>query len=222
MAAKGSQGILLRRESSVAGTPATLSATNISQVVLNNTVSRAAGFADFSTGMRLRIQTSNSSNVYTIRTTAAAVLTLREPVTALAAGGTVVMTGWAMQEIGQVVSFNGPSLTAAVIDVTTLKSTAKEKLISIYDSGQLSMSVIYDHDASGLMLHDALIRDMQARTHRQFDIQIVGTSTAKTQSIFFGGYISGFNITGSVDNALKADLTISLASGVNFTTNTAT
>ena len=222
MPARGSQGILLRRESSVAGTPATLSATDISQVVLNNTVSRAAGFAAFSTGMRLLIRTSNSSNVYTIRTTAAAVLTLREPVTALAAGGTVIMTGWAMQEIGQIVSFNGPNLTAAVIDVTNLKSTAKEKLISVYDGGQVSLSVLYDHDASGLNMHDACIRDMQARTHRQFDIQVVGTSTAKTQSIFFGGYISGVNITGAVDNALKADIVIALASGVNFSTNTAT
>ncbi len=222
MAAKGSQGILIRRESSVAGTPATVSSTLISQTVAGNIIGRTAGFAAFSTGMRIVVVTSNSSNVYTVRTTNATALIVREAVTALASGGTVAITGWAMQEIGQIVSFNGPGLTAAVIDVTNLKSTAKEKLISIYDSGQLSVSVLYDHDASGLMLHDALIRDMQARTHRQFDIQLVGTSTAKTQAIFFGGYISGVNITGAVDNALKADINIALASGVNFTTNTAT
>ena len=43
--------------------------------------------------------------------------------------------------IGQVTGFSGPSMTAAVIDVTALNSTAKEKLIGIYDGGQVTLNV---------------------------------------------------------------------------------
>lgn len=224
MGAKGSQGIQIRRSSSVAGTPATLSTNTISFNGTGNEIGRQAGFADFSEGMRVVISASVNSGVFTIKTTDATHVHLLEALTDMASGAdqTVSLTGYAMQQIGQITNFSGPAMQAAVIDVTCLQSTAKEKLISIYDSGQVSLSVLYDHDASGLCLHDALERDMQARTWRQFDIQLVGASTAQTQSIFFGGYISGINLSGAVDNALKADFTVALASGVNFTTNTAT
>lgn len=223
MGAKGSQGVTIWRESSAAGSTAEITTTNtISFDSTLNTICRQAGFADFSTGMNIAVEASLNEGVYSIKTTDSTYVVVREPLVAQASGGDVSIVGHAIQEIGQIVSFNGPSLTAAVIDITNLKSTAKEKLISIYDSGQVGLSVIYDHDSSGLMLHDALIRDMQAKTKRTFDIHLTGTSTATTQQIRFGGYMSGCNITGSVDNALKADLTIALASGVNFSTNKAT
>jgi len=125
-----------------------------------------------------------------------------------------------MQTIGQVTGFNGPSLSAPVIDVTTLQSTAKEKMIGVYDAGQVSLNVLFDNEASNARLHDALIRDMTARTKRQYDIKFVGNTTQNTGAVYFGGYVSGFNITGAVDNALKADITIALASGVDFLINT--
>jgi len=224
MGAKGSQGCLIRRDSSVAGSTAELSTNTISFNGTGNEVGRQAGFADFSTGMRVFIQSSLNTGAYTIKTTDTTHIHLYEPVVDMASGAdmTVVMAGHAMQNIGQVVSFSGPSITAAVIDVTTLQSTAKEKLISIYDGGQVALSVIYDNEASNTNLHDALFRDMVAKTHRQFDIQLKGISTARTQAIYFGGYVNAYSPSGAVDNALKAEITIALASGVNFSTNSAT
>jgi len=221
--ARQSQGCLIRRESSAAGSTAVLSATNtISFDSTLRTICRQAGFADFSTGMRIEVNASLNTGVWTIKTTAATALTVYEALTAQASGENVSITGHTMQNIGQVVSFNGPGLSGSVIDVTTLQSTAKEKQPGLYDGGQMSLSVLWDNEASNANLHDALVRDMIARTLRKFDAVFVGPTTANTGAVYFGGYITGFNITGSVDNVLRADMTIALSSGANFITNAAT
>lgn len=220
--AKNSQGCLLRRESSVAGSTGVQTASDIAFVVAGNTITSPSGFANMSTGMRVKTDSPANVGILTIKTTGSTSITVYEVVSAEASGNSRTLTGHAMQNIGEVVSFNGPGLSAAVIDVTTLQSTAKEKLIGIYDAGQVSLSVLFQEQASFTYLHDALIRDMQAKTHRQFDIIFKGDSTQNTQAVYFGGYVSGFNITGSVDNAIKADITIALASGVDFINNTAT
>lgn len=220
--AKGAQGVLIRRESSAAGSTGVQTASDIAHVVAGNTITSPTGFANMSTGMRFKSNSPANTGIYTIKTTAATAITVYEAIAAEASGNSVTLTGHAMQNIGEIVSFNGPNMTAAVIDVTTLQSTAKEKLISVYDAGQFSISVLYDDDTPTVNLHEALQRDMAARTHRQFDITFVGNSTQNTGAIYFGGYISGYNISGAVDNAIKADITIALSSGVDFITNTAT
>lgn len=214
--ARQSQGCLIRRESSVVGTTAVLSADTISFDSTLRTINRQAGFADFSTGMRLEVDSSLNAGVWTIKTTAATAITVYEELTAQSSGETVVLTGHTMQNIGQVVSFNGPGLSGPVIDVTTLQSTAKEKHPGLHDGGQVGLSVLWDNEASNSNLHDALQRDMVARTLRKFDIKFVGPTTGETGSVYFGGYIVGFNITGAVDNALKADISIALSSGAAF------
>ena len=221
--AKESQGCLIRRESSVAGTTAAQESTNtISFDSTLHTICRQAGFAAFSTGMRIAVEASLNRGAFTIKTTAATAIGVYETLVAQASGGAVSITGHTMQNIGEVVSFNGPSMSAAIIDVTNLASTAKEKLIGVYDAGQVSISVLFDEQSSGAKLHDALIRDMTARTKRQMDVIFKGNSTLNTQAVYFGGYVSGFSITGAVDNAIKADITVALASGVNFLINRAT
>lgn len=220
--ARQSQGCLIRRESSVAGTTAILSADTISFDSTFRTINREAGFADFSTGMRIEVNSSLNTGVWTIKATAATAITVYEALTAQSSGETVSITGHAMQNIGQVVSFNGPGLSGPVIDVTTLQSTAKEKQPGLYDSGQFGLSLLWDNEASAANLHDALVRDMVARTKRKFDVVFVGPTTAQTGAVYFGGYIVGFNITGAVDNVLKADVSIALSSGANFIVNAAT
>jgi hypothetical protein len=220
--ARQSQGCLIRRESSVAGTTAVLSADTISFDSTLRTINRQAGFADFSTGMRLEVNASLNAGVWTIKTTAATAITVYEALTAQSSGETVSITGHTMQNIGQVVSFNGPGLSGPVIDVTTLQSTAKEKQPGLSDGGQFGLSLLWDNEASAANLHDALVRDMVARTKRKFDVVFVGPTTAQTGAVYFGGCIVGFNITGAVDNVLKADVSIALSSGANFIVNAAT
>ena len=210
-----SQGSLLRRESTVAGTTASLVSSAISFDSTLRTICRQAGFADFSTGMRIEVGASLNSGVWTIKTTAATALTVYEPLTAQTSGGDVTLLGHKMQNIGEVASYNGPALTANVIDVTNLQSTAKEKLVGVHDPGQLSMSVFWDNEASRSALHDGIRADLTGRTLRKWDIKFTETST-QPSAAYFEGYVSGFSISGAVDNPLKAEITIAISSGVDW------
>lgn len=213
-----SQGVVIRRESSAAGSTAVLSTNTIAFDSTNNVLTRQAGFADFSTGMRVQVVSSVNTGVFTISDTAATAITVYEPLTAEASGYNVVMTAHAMSCIGQVQSFNGPAPTANVIDITHLQSTAKEKLIGLQDSGRVSLGVIFENESSGELLHDALIRDMTARTVRKFDIKFTdnGSVSAQPGAVYFEGYVTGFAITGAVDNIIRGDITIDVSTGLNW------
>lgn len=216
--ANESQGVIIRRESSVAGTTALLSTDTIGFSSAARTITRQAGFGDFSTGMRIECNATLNSGVFTIAATDATAITVYEDLTDQASGSTLTLLGHAMQNIGQVQSFNGPNISANVIDVTNLASTAKEKLIGIQDPGQLSLSAHWDNEASNANLHDALTRDMQARTKRVYDIKFTdeGTVSSQPSAVYFEGYMSAFGITGSVDNALMADMTIAISTGIDW------
>ncbi len=216
--AEESQGVLIRRESSVAGTTATISAdTGIGFVAAATAITRQAGFAGFATGMRLTVVGAASNNgVYTVSGgTVGTALTVHEPVADEASGVAITLEAHAMQNIGEVVSFNGPGMSAAIIDVTNLQSSAKEKLVGVYDGGQVSISVNWDNESSNAALHNELVDDMKARTKRHFDIRFNETATI-VGSIYYEGYVVGFTPTGSVDNALKADIAFAVSTGVYF------
>lgn len=213
-----SQGVLIRRESSVAGTTAALTAdTGIGFVAAATAITRQGGWGGFDPNMRIVVTNSASNDgVYTVKGgTGTTALTVHEPVALEASGAAITIAGHTMQNIGQIVSFNGPSMSAAVIDVTNLQSTAKEKLVGVYDGGQISMSVILDNESSNAVLHLQLEDDMRARTKRHFDIRFTETATI-VGSVYCEGYVTGFTVTGSVDNALKADITLTVSTGVYF------
>ena len=213
-----SQGILIRRESTVAGTTASIAAdTGIGFTNDGTAITRQAGFAGFATAMRVTVKGSGSNDgVFTISGgTAATALTVHEPCATEASGAAITLEAHLMQNIGQVVSFNGPNISVPVIDVTNLTSTAKEKLAGVYEGGQVSLSVVLDNEASNANIHTELRNDMTARTKRAFDIRFTETATI-VGSIFFKGYVSGFSPTGSVDNALMADITFAVSTGVYF------
>jgi hypothetical protein len=212
-----SQGVLIRRQSSVAGTPATMSTNTISFTNADKAINRQAGFADFSTGMRIECDASLNSGVFTIVGTAATKLTVREVIAAQASGADITLTGYAMQNIGRITAFNGFGQSANVIDITDINSTGKEKMTGLIGGGDLSISVIYEPEASGAYLHDALMRDMAARTKRVFDITFNDASVNGYPSFaYFEGYVQSYSITGAVDNVLRADMTITISTGIDW------
>lgn len=215
--ARQSQGVIIRRESSVAGTTGAQESTNtIAFEGTSRTIRRQAGFAAFSTGMIIECNASLNNEAYTIAATAGTAITVYEPLTDQASGANIAITGHTMQTIGQIVSFNGPSISANVIDVTNLASTAKEKLVGIQDPGNLAISVVWENEASLAYLHDALIRDMQARTVRKFQIKLTDTGTSTPSSLYFSAQVVGCNISAAVDNARRADLTMAISSGIKW------
>ncbi len=216
MAAFGAQGIVIRRSSTVAASTVSITGNDIGCTQTATGFTRQAGFAGWDIGMRIESNASNNNGVWTVKGgtgVGSTTLTVHEPIVAQASGATMTLTGRAMQAIGQIVSFNGPSMSANVIDITNLGSTAKEKMVGVYDGGQLAISVILEMESSGAILHNELLADFQAGTLRRYDIKFTDTGTSQPSFIYFGGYLTGYNITGSVDNALKADLTIAISSG---------
>lgn len=210
------QGIQIRRQSTTAGsTGQTIAATiAFNSGSTNITRSDAGDFTSdgFSTGMRVETDSSaNSTRVFTIASVAATVMAVHEPVVSQSSGISITLTGHVLQPIAEVMTFTGPSGSAAVIDVTHLGSTAKDKLIGLRDEGQVTMDVLFNTDTTALQT--ALRADRASRTKRVYDIRYTD-STATPSYDFFDAYVTGFSISGGVDDATKGSVTLEITSAV--------
>lgn len=116
------------------------------------------------------------------------------------------------QSVAGFMSFNGPSGSAAVIDITTLQSTAKEKQMGLPDEGQISFDAIYLSTDVGQI---ALRTDRASRTRRKVAIQLTDSST---QLLHADAFCTGFSVTGAVDDVLKASYTLEITGPLTFTT----
>lgn len=115
--------------------------------------------------------------------------------------------------LGEVVGFSGPSLTGNLIDVTHLQSTAKEKIPGLHDAGQITFNV------NCLVTDDGQTKAREMLAARTKGSVLVQLSTAATtQQFTCSGYVTGLNITGSVDNKLAADITFAITEGVTWAT----
>lgn len=110
--------------------------------------------------------------------------------------------------IPEVKSFSGPGGSASVIDVTDLASAAKEKRMGLQDEGQLSLTLNYIPDNA---VHMGLRTDRANQTLRNF--RIVFTDTGDTQWDF-AGFVTGFTVSGGVDNVVEANVTIEISGAI--------
>ena len=105
-----------------------------------------------------------------------------------------------MTAIGQITGFNGPSGSAGVIDVTSLASTAKEKLMGLRDEGQVTLDVLYDPATADASLHNALKEDRATRTLRKFEIALTDQASTVSTSLptfhSFDAYVTGYGDNG--------------------------
>lgn len=109
-------------------------------------------------------------------------------------------------EISEVKSFTGPGGSAAVIDVTHLRSTAKEKRMGLADEGQLSMTINYvPTDAS----HVALRAARAARTKTPFQLEFTD-GTIWT----FEAFVLQFSTSGGVDNVVEGSVTLEITGSI--------
>jgi len=217
-----SQGIQIRRISTAAGSTAltsnniTISLTGAKQIIRGD----AGNFLTdgFATAMRIRFAGSaDNTGVYTLSSAAATVMAVYETLVAMSSGTTLSVEGHPFTAIGEITGFTGPSGNAVVIDVTNLASTAKEKLIGIRDEGNITLDVNFNTSADQYQI--ALKDDRASRTKRIFDIKLNDTSTvagSQPSAMYFDGYVTGFSITGSVDNAVKGSIAIELTSAIHW------
>ncbi len=120
-------------------------------------------------------------------------------------------------KVAEVVGFSGPSQSANVIDVTNLLSSAKEKLVGVYDGGQLTLNLNWQASNATHLGQKKMQECLRAGTKGSFFIELTGT-VATGKSISGEGYITGLNITGSVDNKVAGDVTIAITGGVSLST----
>lgn len=118
-----------------------------------------------------------------------------------------------VQAVNGITTFNGPSGSAAVIDITTLNSTAKEKLMGLPDEGQISFDMVYLPSDAG---QTALRTDRASRTKRNVSIKFTDTSSSLVHA---DAYCTGFSITGAVDDKVTASVTLEITGPLTWTTN---
>lgn len=111
--------------------------------------------------------------------------------------------------IPEIKTFSGPSGSAAVIDVTDLSSAAKEKRMGLADEGQLSFTINYIPDNAQ---HIALRAKRAARTETNFKMVFTDDSPSTTWS--FSAFVTGFAVSGAVDNVVEANVTLEITGAI--------
>ena len=118
--------------------------------------------------------------------------------------------------VAEVVGFNGPSGGANVIDVSHLGSTAKEKLLGLRDEGQVTLDVNF---RPGTTSQDYMRTCRAQRLMRKAVIQLNDNTTeAARTKIIFDAYVSGFSISGAVDQVVKGAITLEINGACTYAT----
>lgn len=112
--------------------------------------------------------------------------------------------------LNNITGFKGPGGAAAVIDITNLASVAKEKMMGLPDEGQFTLDINFDPDDAG---HIALRNARGVRT--PIELRVTFTDSTPATAVF-AGYVLGFEISGAVDQQIKAALTIEINGPVSW------
>jgi len=117
----------------------------------------------------------------------------------------------AFTTLNNVTDFSGPGGQASVIDVSNLASTRREKLMGLPDEGQFTLTLNWDPDDTG---HQQLRTLRDGRTRAEFKITL--TDSTPAVGVFFG-YVLGIVLSGAVDAAIKAAVTIEIDGPISWT-----
>jgi acetylornithine deacetylase/succinyl-diaminopimelate desuccinylase-like protein len=116
------------------------------------------------------------------------------------------MTPVTYSTVGEVTDWDGPSGSAAVIDMTHLSSTAKEKKAGIPDEGQFTFSMNFDPDDTG----QAAARTARANgTEKNFKVTYEDSTVQS-----FAGYVLSLSSSGSVDGKAAGSMTVEITGAV--------
>lgn len=115
----------------------------------------------------------------------------------------------AYETITEVSTISGPGGSAAVIDVTDLSSTSREKRMGLSDEGQISFTINYIPTNT----QHALLRTTRAaRTLTNF--QLVFTDSPVT-TWSFAAYVTGLAIENAVDGVTQANVTLEISGSIS-------
>lgn len=106
--------------------------------------------------------------------------------------------------IAQVSNIGGPTLSADTVDVTTHDSTGgwEEVIVTILRTGEITLEIIYDP-----AIHDVLLTLYQSKADGDFELCFPDSGYT---SFTFDAFITGFDPSMPVEDALKASVTLKL------------
>lgn len=218
------QGALIRTattsliQTSSTGTPYDIGTDSI--MCTASTDSSGVDFTEegFTTAMVLSLSGTNNTATYPIKSVEATVIEIWGTFESTGSTSGIIVTGTSMIEVGEITDFTGPGGQAAVINMTHLQSTAKEKKIGLRDEGQLSLSVNFSPTDAG---QQQCLADRAARLRRMYDIHYTDTSMGSSHwpsRDYFYGYCLGFSKSGAVDDKIPAQIVIEIDGPVIETT----
>lgn len=135
--------------------------------------------------------------------------------TAVESQGTVIAFSFggspsSFTTIPNVVDFSGPGGQASVIDATNLLSAMKEKMMGLPDAGQFTFNINFDPDNA---VHQQIRQAWASRQLCQFRITFTDSTPA---TCVFDGYVLGFQVSGGVDNIIKAAVTVEITGALSW------
>lgn len=114
------------------------------------------------------------------------------------------------QKIGNVTDISGPGGSATVLDASNLDSIAREKLMGLFDEGQVNFKINLDPDDA---VHQSVRTARRNKTLCEFKLTLTDTSPAF--GIFFG-YVTGFTHALGTDKITTVDVIVEIDGEVNW------
>ena len=211
------QGVQILRLSSTAD----VSTSRTIDITATAVVGVGASFVEtgFSTGMFLLLS-ERSTDYYRIKSLAGAASSIINIYGNFRTTGTTVASLWGFGStfIGEITDFTGPGGAGAVIDITSIQSTAKEKMVGLRDEGQLSITMNFNATDYG---QQKLIADRAARKSNIYAILFTDRATGAASFpswCHFKGYPMSFSVSGAVDNKVTANAVIEISGPVVYST----
>jgi len=211
------QGVQILRLSSTAD----VSTSRTIDITATAVIGVGASFVEtgFSTGMFL-VLSERSTDYYRIKSLAGGESSIINIYGNFRTTGTTVanMWGFAATFIGEITDFTGPGGSGAVIDITSIQSTAKEKMVGLRDEGQLSITMNFNATDYG---QQKLIDDRAARKSNIYAILFTDRATGAASFpswCYFRGFPMQYSISGAVDNKITANAVIEISGPVVYST----
>jgi hypothetical protein len=105
--------------------------------------------------------------------------------------------------------FQGPQGTSPEVDVTSLDSTAREKISGLKDNGSFTANMNW---IPNNIQHQGLIADQESRVRRWFRLTFSDGTLAE-----FIGFVTSTSTTGGVDQNVSMALSVSISGAITWT-----
>ena len=119
-------------------------------------------------------------------------------------------TGSAWEQLAEISSITGPTMTRDFIDVTSLDSTGgyREFITGFRDAGTISLSMNFTRHT-----YDAFKADFESPTAQYYEIVL---SDTENTTLEFEGLVTEVPITIPTDDKITADVTIKISGPVEI------